>query len=202
MIKALSNTSIEALVNDRVVLEVLVADDSGNLVDDIPDFTVTSPSEVVTSVAGGRVATGVYSMTLTGLSEGRYVIEASAPNRGSTLFAVYVSEATTAGGMPTASDVDDYMGGDANHSYTMDEIQAALKAEASAQRKRCNVGAVYPPDLAEALKRRVHRHLAMKGVVLPTDMMGDAGAGNSGYLPWNDPEIKRLESPYRKVILI
>lgn len=100
---------------------------------------------------------------------------------------------------PTASDVEAYLG---DTSYTTEEIGAALAAEKSAQAARCRVpadDAVWPPDLTEALFRRCARNLAMRGVPLAI-LQGDAEVGST-VLPGQDPEVRRLEGPWRKVML-
>jgi hypothetical protein len=74
-------------------------------------------------------------------------------------------------------------------------IESAIAVEASAQAKVCRIGDPYPPDLLEALKRRVMRNLSMRGqpaIVLRTE-------NGVSFTPTNDPEVRRLESPYRKL---
>lgn len=78
------------------------------------------------------------------------------------------------------------------------EIQAALDAEYAAQARRCRIDP-YPPDLAEALKRRVARNLAARRVPLATYTAFDGGGGTSTRVPTNDAEISRLERPYRRM---
>lgn len=56
--------------------------------------------------------------------------------------------------------------------------------------------ATYPPALARALLRRVQRQVAARQ--LPLGMVGDtAGEYGMAYLRTWDPEIRRLEDPYR-----
>ena len=55
----------------------------------------------------------------------------------------------------------------------------------------------WPDDLAEALFRRVHRNLAMRNLPLAIQSDGDGGIRIGG----NDPEIRRLEAPYRRAVL-
>lgn len=106
--------------------------------------------------------------------------------------------------MPTAPNLDDvkaYLGVD--HSWTDAEIERSLAAETLAQSRVVNVPAdadpldpqPYPKDLAEALCRRVARALNMKanplGYVFGVE-------GDASFISANDPEIKRLETPFRK----
>lgn len=97
----------------------------------------------------------------------------------------------------TVQDVSGYLG---DHSWTDDEIQAALDAEEAAQATRCRVPIPRPADLDEALCRRVARNLAMR--VLPLAVLqGDAEAGSTTRLPGNDPEVRRLEGPWRRLVV-
>lgn len=99
------------------------------------------------------------------------------------------------GSRPVAADVAEYLGD--NNSWTDEEVQAALDAESAAQRAVCRVRGVYPADLREALLRRVARNLAMRRLPLAMPQ-GDAAAGGA-VLPGRDPEVRRLEAPYRRL---
>lgn len=76
------------------------------------------------------------------------------------------------------------------------EITAALAAETAAQAAVCRVGD-YPADLTEALKRRVARNLKMRSNVLglADGEMGSVRIGST------DPEVRRLEAPYRRRVV-
>ncbi len=84
-----------------------------------------------------------------------------------------------------------------------DELGDVLAAEIELQAKVCRIPAdptdppadAFPAALRQALFRRVARALAMKGIPLAV-LQGDAEAGAT-YLPSNDPEVRRLERPYR-----
>lgn len=85
-------------------------------------------------------------------------------------------------------------------SQTDAALERVLAVEASAQRKVCRVPAdpeaAWDPDLGEALCRRVARNLAMRGIPLAM-FQGDAEGG--ALIPPNrDPEVRRLEGPFRK----
>lgn len=95
---------------------------------------------------------------------------------------------------PTHADVTAYMG-PAGTTYSEDEITKALAAETAAQRRVCRIsGNDLPPDLLEALLRRVARNLSMRR--LPLGVMGDEAGTRLGS---TDPEVRRLEGPYRKL---
>lgn len=107
--------------------------------------------------------------------------------------------------MPTAPDlaaVKTYLG--TNHSFTDPEIIEALNAEKVAQTNVVRLPAdpltgpvPYPADLAQALMRRVKRSLEMKNHPLGMQQMNtEFGAINTRI--GKDPEITRLEAPYRK----
>lgn len=86
---------------------------------------------------------------------------------------------------------------------TDDELADVLAAEVELQAKVCRIPVdptdppadVFPAPLRAAIFRRVARALAMKGLPLAV-LAGDAEAGAT-YLPSNDPEVRRLERPYR-----
>lgn len=106
--------------------------------------------------------------------------------------------------IPDIDDVQSYLG---DTSWTDTEVQAALDAELAAQQAVVRPGYFlaadedgvrdYPADLAEALKRRVARNLAMRGVPLSVNQ-GDADTAPA-FVPRTDPEIRRLEAPYRRL---
>lgn len=71
---------------------------------------------------------------------------------------------------------------------------AAIQAEKAAQAKVCKIDP-YTNDLQEALLRRVVRNLAMRNVPLGVQMDETGGT----IIGSRDPEIRRLEGPYRKL---
>jgi hypothetical protein len=99
---------------------------------------------------------------------------------------------------PDLTEVRTYIGNEG--SWTDEEIGAALLAEKAAQAARCNVpadDAAWPADLAEALKRRVHRNLVMRGLPLGlSTSMSEATVAVTKV--GMDAEITRLEAPHRK----
>jgi hypothetical protein len=102
---------------------------------------------------------------------------------------------------PTVEDVTEYIGNEG--SWTPEEIGAALLTEKAAQAKRCRVpadDAAWDADLAEALCRRVHRNLVMRGLPLGlSTTMAEATVAVTkiGY----DVETSRLEAPFRKWVV-
>lgn len=101
--------------------------------------------------------------------------------------------------IPNLDVVTQYLGAAAG-SWAQADIQDALDAEAAAQRALCRIPAAYPADLAQALKRRVQRNLAMRQLPLAV-LLGDAEVGGTTVLPGRDPEVRRLEGPYRRLVV-
>lgn len=112
--------------------------------------------------------------------------------------------------MPTAPDrtaVRDYIG--TNGTYSDAAIDSALATETAAQAAVVRLPAdpeppaeplPYPADLEEALLRRVQRLLEMRSKPLGyQDTMTEFGVSATRVGP--DPEIRRLEAPYRKLVL-
>lgn len=87
-----------------------------------------------------------------------------------------------------------------------DELADVLAAEIELQAKACRIPAdpvdppsdAFPAALRTAVFRRVARALALKGIPLAV-LQGDAETGNV-ILPSNDPEVRRLEGPFRIVV--
>ena len=97
---------------------------------------------------------------------------------------------------PTAVEVTDYLG---ETSATADEIADALAAEKADQGNRCKVPAdtdPWPESLTQALKRRVARNLALRGLPIAV-LQGDSESGPM-VLPGSDPEVRRFEAPHRR----
>jgi hypothetical protein len=60
------------------------------------------------------------------------------------------------------------------------------------------IAEAWPADLGEALKRRVQRNLSMKSLPLGLQS-GASEAGQWTIRVGSDPEVKRLEAPFRKL---
>lgn len=110
--------------------------------------------------------------------------------------------------MPTAPTVEvvtaylDSIGTDTSDTEQLDQAYAA---EVAAQRRVVRfpidadpeAPADYPADLAEALCRRVARNLWMRGV--PSGLQS-GGEGSFTVRVGADPEVRRLEAPWRKLV--
>lgn len=178
-------------------IRVLVQDADGQPVDQTPVVTVTLPNGTTATPTVGTVQLGVYAAAYTVAAAGRYIARAVAAGYGAVDLAAYVTTTVVATAMPTIIDVDDYLNG---HSFTNVQLQDALDAEAAAQRAVCRVPAAYPADLRQALLRRVARNLKMRPLPLAV-LQGDAEGGSDTILPGRDPEVRRLEGPFRKLVL-
>lgn len=98
---------------------------------------------------------------------------------------------------PDVPAVVEYLGPNSASAAT---LAGALAAEKAAQATKCRVpadDAVWPEDLVEALKRRVACNLARRGLPIAV-LQGDSGQGPVT-IPANDPEVRRLEGPYRRL---
>lgn len=79
------------------------------------------------------------------------------------------------------------------------QLTQVMDAETDLQAQCCQIPATtedYPPALAQALLRRVARHVSARGV--PLGLTGDSEFGPVRLPSW-DVEIERLEAPYRVI---
>jgi hypothetical protein len=191
----------EAVVGDVWVTGVDVFDDDdGELAAATVTVACTDPLGGAVSVtAESTDTTGRYVARVPLSRSGRWVVTvaASGSATGTVAAAAWAAAVTSASGMPTVADAEAYLGTDGSPHDTQ-VIRDALDAEAAAQRRVCTVGAVYPPDLRQALLRRVAVHLAKKGI--PLAIVGvDSDAGASRLPTGDDPEVRRLERTHRKL---
>lgn len=206
---ALYDTDVTLLVGSIWDIGATVLDADGLPVAFAPPVTITPPS--------GPPAV-LYPTDPSGIGQWRITYAITVPGRhvavmlssfGVLAFTAYGTEPVTAPLMPSLADLrgasparDDpadlgYLGG---NSWTDAEIQEALDAEAAAQRDICRIPADYPASLRESLLRRVSRNLAMRHLPLAV-LQGDGETGDATRLTRWDPEIRRLEQPYRKLPL-
>ena len=184
-------------VGNQWVIAVAVRDLDGCYTDAVtPVVTITLPDASTVTPTLERADTGLYRTTHTVAAAGRYICSAVAAGYGSADLALNVSAVTTGTGVPSVDEYKNYVKQDFG-SWDDEEIEATLLSEASAQRAVCRVGAVIPPDLREAVMRRVRVNLSRRN--LPVLVTVDS-EGNNTFLPTNDPEVRRLERPYRKVV--
>lgn len=185
--RAVSSTSVLLPVGGVWRLHV-------DALDDAPTVVVTPPTGGQETVTPEQTSGGRWEASYVVAAPGRYVARASAVDGGVVDFAAQVLAVTTGEQMPDVTVVVGYLG---ETSASEEQVQEALDAELAAQRSVCRVRAVYPPDLREALLRRVARNLALRSLPLAV-LRGDAEAGST-VLPGRDPEVRRLEAPHRRL---
>jgi hypothetical protein len=197
-IHACNETSVSRTVGQIWDLLVEVHDIYGNLTADAPTITVTKPDGTTTVPTLQTLTSGVYLAQYTIAAAGRHTAIAATSTHGSAAFTAFATDVTTAAQMPTLAEVKTYLGA---NSATDAQIQDALDTESQAQRDICAVPAAYPASLRQALKRRVARNLSMQRIPLAV-LQGDAEAGTtSAFLPGTDPEVRRLEKPYLRLLV-
>lgn len=195
--EATSDQSQTLGVGDVWEIGVVALDDDGTPVAATVAVTVTNPAgQTSTPTVVDEDDTGYYLARYTTLAAGRHLAVATVSGAvvASVPFTAWAQSGTTASGVPTLSTVKAYLG---ETSWSDSEITDALNAEAAAQRARCRVSAVYPDDLAQALKRRVARNLAARAVPVATFTSFEGGT-TSARVPMLDAEIARFEAPYRR----
>ncbi len=102
---------------------------------------------------------------------------------------------------PDLEEVQSYLRSVYGVTKPPDDVTNALAAEQAAQSRHCRVPAVdadWPPDLAQALCRRVAVNLGLRPLVLGIEAsISDAG-GVVARVGGRDPEVRRLERPWRR----
>lgn len=196
-----TNPSQDLLVGDVWTFDLAVTDADGCAVADSLAVTVTDPSGTDTTPAPEELAgVGAYRLAVTLDAPGRW-LAAVAGSQGAAAATAYAQTATDATGMPTIVDLGgtdgNGMGYLGTHSYTDQQLQDALDAEAAAQRRTLRMPAVYSADLRQALLRRAARALALMRINVNTEIDGETGRNTvpSGL----DREIRRYEAPYRRL---
>jgi hypothetical protein len=196
---ATTATSVDLEVGDEWLIGVQVVDDDGTPTSATVAVAVTTPSGGSATPTAVEDGTGEYLARTTVAAAGRYVatVTVSGTVVAVVPFTAWAGAVTTAAAMPTVDELRDYLG---DTSHDNDTLTAALAAEAAAQRARCTVPAVYPADLREALLRRVARNLAARSVPVASFSAFDGGV-TSTRVPSSDPEVRRLEAPYRRMVV-
>lgn len=107
--------------------------------------------------------------------------------------------------IPTQAEVKAYLdAADLTGGWADATIGEALDAETAAQAKRCKVPAAadpWPSDLADALKRRVAHNLALRPLPLGLQASLSESAVVTTRVGGLDAEVRRLEAPYRRVVV-
>lgn len=197
-IRLISAASTLATLGEAWTLAFWTLDDLGRVnTGETPTVTVTLPDGSTATPVPVLQPDSSWLVAYTLATAGRYLAHLATLVDAQDI-AAYVDMPTTVSGMPTAADVSVYLGQSAA-SWSMARITQAFNAERAAQRARCGERAVYPDDLREALFRRVQRNLAMQRIPLAVPT-GDADGGPT-VIPGRDPEVRRLEGPYRRRVM-
>jgi hypothetical protein len=206
-IRASSSTSVNLPVGGLWKIGVCATDSDGVALVDPPVVTVTIPGGSTATPIAVQGPGSVWAAEYVLSAAGRHTARVTTGLYGAVDFTAYATAIVAADGMPTLEDLrgadparedpDDlgYLGA---NGATDADIEDALDAEASAQRDAVRVPAAYPASLRQALLRRVARNLAMRGLPLAV-LQGDAETGDTTVLPGNDPEVRRLERPHRRL---
>lgn len=102
---------------------------------------------------------------------------------------------------PTWEGAREYLGVDAPSD---DKVRSSFASEAASQAHRCRVpvGDVpWPDDLVEALYRRVANSLAVRAVPLGLQVTMTEAAVSTVHVGGLDAMVRRLEAPYRKLVI-
>jgi hypothetical protein len=199
--RALSDTTGTAEIGDTWRSLLLVTGSTGrSAVPDDVTATVTVPAGTTAAGTVTRENTGLYRVDVDLAAAGHHqlVVEVTSATFGDDvlLYSVDVVDPAAPGTVPTLAQVTEYLG---NTSATQAQIADALAAETAAQAAVCRTGPLYPDDLGQALKRRVARNLALRGLPLAV-LQGDAESGPT-VLPGRDVEVRRLEGPHRRTVV-
>jgi hypothetical protein len=188
--------SVTLDIGDEWVIVACATDDEGWPAAATVSVAVTDPAGSTSAPTPVEDPAGTWTARHVITTPGRYlaVITSVGVTVGATPFTAWAALPTTAEGLPTTSDCLEYL---RDTSATDVEVRDALTAEMAAQRSRCRVPAVYPPDLRQSLLRRVARNLAARGVPL-TLFTSFEGGGTSTRVPRLDAEIVRFEGPHRR----
>lgn len=162
-------------------------------------ITVTLPSGSSVTPTLDNPATGVYQVDYVPIAVGRHVAAfvSTGPGAGAAVDVFDVVSPT--GAIVTPQDALTYLSSTGDTSFSLADITSVLDAERSAQAAVCRVDD-YTPALREALFRRVARNLAARSVPVASFSSFEGGA-TSQRVPMRDPEITRLEGPYRRLVV-
>jgi hypothetical protein len=207
-VHALSTATADLAVGAVWLMCVVVTTPDGTPDEVTPTVTVTLPDGSTTDAGVESPMAGVYRASIVTTLPGRYTARVEAGTSGAGDLVANVAAIVSAADMPGLADLrgsdpdrqdpDDlgYLGA---NSWSDGELQDALDAETAAQRRACAVPAAYPADLREALLRRVWRNLVMRGQPLLTVPGSDDGSVS--VVPSADPEVRRLERPWRRLVM-
>lgn len=170
--------------------------------DSAPTVTITLPNA---TTATPDVETlydvfdqAYYSAVYFPLVPGRFTAAVTATDEGTLAAQAFALAAV--GTPPTGAQLGAWLGGDAAHSYSPEDLDDAMAVALATQRRVCRVPASYPADLAWAALRRGARTLYMKRQL--TEQPRSEGADfdlPATFPPGRDQGIRELEASWRKL---
>lgn len=160
--------------------------------DDTVTVTVTDPAAATTTPAVETVRSGRYRAVVYPAAAGRWSA-AIATGYGAAAAVAYVSAPVE---LPDTDALAGYL---SPTSVDTGRLAEVLDVEIRAQRDVCWLPAQYTVSLREAVLRRCACNLARQGIPLAVQQ-GDAESGGTVMPPTYDPEVRRLEGPYRKLV--
>jgi hypothetical protein len=186
-------------VGDTWRIYAFVSDRDGNgAAPDSIACTVTKP-DLTTAAATvtPQSATGLYLITFDLVTAGRFTAVLTVTSATFDDDVAFLAVEARTGGVarPVLADVQTYLGASASQ-WTSPQLQDALDAESDAQRAVCRIPSAYPRSLREALLRRVAVLLAKR--LLPLMVPQGDSEGGPTFIPARDPEVRRLEAPWRR----
>jgi len=186
-------------VGKVVPLRFLLTDEDDNPADPTSySLTVRHPNGTTEALAAANPEVGDWRADYYPVSVGRFVATFVATGAVADAIEDTFDVAPAASAAVTIAQVKEYAGANSGiEQWPDDELETTLAAEQVAQARACRIDP-YSLDLAEALKRRVLRNLALRP--LPIGIVGGANF-EPLRIGKRDPEIRRLEGTYRKVVI-
>lgn len=167
----------------------------------LPDDTAGAATVFEYIAAATGFGPGCYVAKYVTDRPGRHLATVTTTDGGQLTFQAFVTGVTTGAGLPTYADLDTYLGGVGEHSWSDADLTESLDVESAQQRRVCRIPAAYPADLRDALLRRAARRLEMKRQ-LTEQPRTDSDFGTPALIPpGRDSEIRRLETPFRKLTI-
>jgi len=185
-------------VGKVVPLRFLLTDEDGNPADPTSySLTVRLPGGAAEALVAANPEVGDWRADYYPTTDGRFVATFIASGAVADAIEDTFDVAPAASAAVTVDQVKVYAGSNSGLEQWSDtELATALAAEQAAQARTCRIDP-YSLDLQEALKRRVVRNLALRA--LPIGITGGASFEPTR-IAKKDPEIRRLEGPYRKIV--
>jgi hypothetical protein len=178
---------------------VSVTDDYDRASSDTLTVVVTDADDVV--VAGATTSQvrswlGRYRINVAGLADpGLYTVTVTGTD-DAVQFVVEVLGAAAA--VPDLDDITNYLGEAVVEQHPAGRVQQALAVAIADQRDKCTLPVRYTAPLAEAVRRRVARMLALDAMPLASAQDGEGSVTRYGA---DDPYVRKVESRYPRMVV-